>query len=192
MQKLNLTNQKFHRLTVLTFSHKYKKEQIWNCICDCGKRLTVQSNNLRSGNTKSCGCLHLAFCNSEKNINLMKNNGKKLKLPNNESATRLTFNVYRKNAEKRNLPFELTYEEFKQLIFKNCIYCNSKPLNIRKFRSSIIKYNGVDRKNNKLGYKTENCVTCCKICNRAKSDMTLEDWNEYLFNLSKFRNGVEN
>lgn len=28
-----------------------------HCICDCGTLATVRMTNLRSGNTKSCGCL---------------------------------------------------------------------------------------------------------------------------------------
>lgn len=29
----------------------------WLCICDCGKSATPRTTDLRSGNTKSCGCL---------------------------------------------------------------------------------------------------------------------------------------
>jgi len=29
---------------------------IWRCRCDCGNARAVQLNNLRSGNTSSCGC----------------------------------------------------------------------------------------------------------------------------------------
>lgn len=30
----------------------------WECTCDCGNYLTVRQESLRSGNTKSCGCIH--------------------------------------------------------------------------------------------------------------------------------------
>lgn len=32
---------------------------IWECLCSCGEKCFVSSNNLNSGNTKSCGCLVL-------------------------------------------------------------------------------------------------------------------------------------
>ena len=32
------------------------RERLFSCKCDCGKIISVQLNNLRSGNTKSCGC----------------------------------------------------------------------------------------------------------------------------------------
>lgn len=30
--------------------------QLWNCTCSCGNTLTVNSRDLKSGNTSSCGC----------------------------------------------------------------------------------------------------------------------------------------
>lgn len=30
---------------------------LWLCACDCGKKATVPTKMLRSGNTKSCGCI---------------------------------------------------------------------------------------------------------------------------------------
>lgn len=29
----------------------------WNCVCKCGTVCVVSSNDMRTGNTKSCGCL---------------------------------------------------------------------------------------------------------------------------------------
>ena len=53
----DLTNQKFGRLTVL---HRQidnnKKAVCWLCRCECGREVVVQSSNLKSGHTTSCGC----------------------------------------------------------------------------------------------------------------------------------------
>jgi len=57
-KKLNLEGQKFGRLTVLHEDGKNKQKQIlWNCLCDCGKFTVVPTCSLKSGHTKSCGCL---------------------------------------------------------------------------------------------------------------------------------------
>lgn len=39
-----------------------KKDVIWLCRCDCGDTTRVVASNLRSGNTKSCGCSKGAMC----------------------------------------------------------------------------------------------------------------------------------
>ncbi len=54
---LNLTGQVFYKLTVIDKAGKDKRGNIrWNCICSCGKKTIVLANNLRCGNSKSCGC----------------------------------------------------------------------------------------------------------------------------------------
>ena len=53
----DLTGMKFNRLTVIRPAEKSKTgETRWVCLCDCGKEIIVQSNNLKSGQVKSCGC----------------------------------------------------------------------------------------------------------------------------------------
>jgi hypothetical protein len=69
------------------------------------------------------------------------------------------YNHYIKGAIKRNLAFELTFEQFSDLILKECYYCN------HKINTEV---NGIDRVNNSLGYTLENCVPCCEVCNRMK------------------------
>lgn len=53
----DLTRQKFNRLSVINRAKPIKEQTFWNCICDCGNKLIVQSGKLTSGHTKSCGCL---------------------------------------------------------------------------------------------------------------------------------------
>lgn len=60
---LDLTGQRFGRLTVVELSHKVQtptgKRFYWQCVCDCGNETTVTVGSLRGGNTKSCGCYKL-------------------------------------------------------------------------------------------------------------------------------------
>lgn len=59
---LDLTGQRFGRLTVLNIAHRKRDAQgdvriFWLCKCDCGNTCIVRRSQLRSGSTKSCGCL---------------------------------------------------------------------------------------------------------------------------------------
>lgn len=50
----------YGRQTVLCQAMEKSKDgrTLCVCSCNCGTRVTVTAKNLRSGNTKSCGCLH--------------------------------------------------------------------------------------------------------------------------------------
>lgn len=61
MARIDLIGQRFYRLVVLQKSEKNRAKhssQLWECICDCGTIRHIPTNHLKSGNTKSCGCLH--------------------------------------------------------------------------------------------------------------------------------------
>lgn len=51
--KVDLTGKTFTYLTPLY----YIKGGKWHCKCKCGKEIDVDTRNLNSGHTKSCGCL---------------------------------------------------------------------------------------------------------------------------------------
>ncbi len=57
----NLVNQRFNRLTVLERSPEKTKigKVQWICQCDCGTKILAYTGALRTGNTKSCGCLRV-------------------------------------------------------------------------------------------------------------------------------------
>jgi len=56
---IDLINKKFGLLTVIEYVDKAKSrgKTIWKCKCECGTIKLIQDNHLKSGNTKSCGCL---------------------------------------------------------------------------------------------------------------------------------------
>ena len=51
--RVDLTGKKFGRLT----PKEYVKGGKWICECECGNIIIVDTRNLNSGHTKSCGCL---------------------------------------------------------------------------------------------------------------------------------------
>ena len=69
---IDLTGQKFGRLTIIKVSHRDKNRQYhWVCKCKCGNEKIVLGNCLKNGTTRSCGCY-----NQEKRIERMTKHGK--------------------------------------------------------------------------------------------------------------------
>lgn len=57
-KSLDITGDKYGLLTVQFLQpERIKKQKVWHCLCDCGNEIDVIQSALRSGNTKSCGCL---------------------------------------------------------------------------------------------------------------------------------------
>jgi hypothetical protein len=57
MPLIDITNKRFKRILVLSYDHSDSKKSYWKVQCDCGKIFITRSDSLRSGKTKSCGCL---------------------------------------------------------------------------------------------------------------------------------------
>lgn len=57
-KELDLTGHKYGRLTVIKKSNRKRNGiNMWICVCDCGNQSEVSTRDLRSGHTRSCGCL---------------------------------------------------------------------------------------------------------------------------------------
>lgn len=96
--------------------------------------------------------------------------------------------AYKYGAKTRGFVFSLTDKEFIKLITGNCYYCDSAPSNTSKYYK--VKYNGIDRVNNKEGYSKRNVVSCCALCNRMKSTLTQDEFIDHIIKIHKrFNNG---
>lgn len=57
---LQLKGQRFGRLIAIErMPPENHRDRKWKCLCDCGKETFVVATQLKSGNTKSCGCLNV-------------------------------------------------------------------------------------------------------------------------------------
>ena len=174
----DISGQQFGRLTAIEWTGEKdnRRNLIWRCICACGNEKLTSGFLLRTGQTSSCGCLHIEVAS------------KLNKLPDGESYVNLIFYRYKINAERRNLYFELTKNQLKSIINMNCHYCGKEPelkYNDKTKGLHGHKTNGVDRIDNSKGYIEGNVVPCCEICNRAKLKMSKEDflsWVERVYN----------
>lgn len=59
MPVLDLAGRTFGRLTVLERTGSRSGKSLWRCRCSCGTETVVLSTYLTTGDTRSCGCLHL-------------------------------------------------------------------------------------------------------------------------------------
>jgi hypothetical protein len=66
MPRFDLVGQFFGRLTVVAFAGRMSARDTWSCACACGKAVVVRQNNLKSGNTTSCGCAHVKHGRAKK------------------------------------------------------------------------------------------------------------------------------
>ncbi|MEK6881708.1 MAG: hypothetical protein AABY22_18960 [Nanoarchaeota archaeon] len=75
------------------------------------------------------------------------------------------FQTYLRSAKKRNIFWNLSFEEFIEFWQKSCTYCNGK-----------IETIGLDRIDNEMGYEKDNVISCCYICNIMKLNRSLEEF----------------
>lgn len=189
---IDLIGSKFGLLTIVSEVDGNDKKNItgrcsqWECLCDCGSKLVVPSNQLKSGRTKSCGCAKPYWISKKVSS----------KSPIKDRVEKQLLREYKQSAFKRGYVFDLTQEHFVSLLYENCFYCGSEPSNcMTKTKITGVEkhyFNGIDRLNNKIGYAIDNCVTCCKICNRAKNDMTIEEFVNWLQRIISCSNEVIN
>lgn len=165
---LTVLAQAGHEHSVERATKRKKKRILWLCQCDCGNQLTVSSLRLATGNTRSCGCVHSATT-AELNRQLKR-------LANSEASAKNSHWLrYQHSAKQRKFEWVLTREEFYRLTTASCDYCGRAPFRyVYAGKYSKCLCNGVDRKDSKIGYTAQNCVTACTDCNTGKMEMSAE------------------
>jgi hypothetical protein len=187
---IDLTGKRFGRLRVIRRAESVSErgDTLWLCACSCGNTTTTSSHRLRYGETKSCGCYKREV--SAKRTGAL-NRGRVAynRMEPLLAAKRAFYAGYRKGARERSLNFEISFELFCEIISKPCYYCGCE-FSVQKStheNTGILKCNGIDRIDSLKSYVIDNIVPCCTICNRAKSDTSLVDFNHYLDALVAFR-----
>lgn len=154
----------YSRLTVLCrLKNDCRNRPVFLCRCRCGHEIAVRSNALRTGNTRSCGCLHTETIKETVVRCWRKQKG--------EAAFNAVLSSYQAGAAKRKLIFQLNREQFARLITAPCVYCGQQRTNNAHPPGTFgaFHYTGLDRVDNGAGYVLSNVVPCCKCCNRMKS-----------------------
>jgi hypothetical protein len=181
MKSIDVSGQKFGKLLpIKRFREKTKSGFVrtsYLCRCDCGAETIVDYGNLQTGGSKSCGCLRKEKLGRERRTY-------------EASCLNKVGRAYRRNALLRKIDFELTDDQFRKIILSPCHYCDSEWSNEVRLKYDFrMRYNGIDRLDSQLGYVLENCVPCCKICNRAKGDLSVKDFLAWVVKIKGFQSG---
>ena len=178
---IDLTGKRFGKLKVIKQSKiRGNRGQIkWDCVCDCGSKHIVTGESLRGGKSKSCGCY--------------KQNYKPKNMIQDRELAILKFQYAHlvRRHKKRFKTKVISLQEYCEMVKDKCGYCGVIGLTVLEDRrcwtkskglisNTIVKINGLDRKNSDKGYTKDNVVTCCKHCNIAKNTMTEDEFYKWI------------
>lgn len=146
-RKQNLTGQKYGKLLVLnegTAQRASRRHIMWVCLCDCGGKIEVRSSRLRSGHTKSCGCLQQLGTT-------IKRSG-----PRKGSEKHPLYGTWIQMIHRCSNPKHDSYKYYGGRGIKVC----ERWLTFKQFVADMGERplgHQIDRKNNDLGYNPNNC-----------------------------------
>lgn len=143
---VDLTDKRFNRLIVLKRIEGLRnKRVIYLCKCDCGNETEVRADSLRNGHTKSCGCLQRE---------VVKDNSTK----HGHSDSRL-YTIWASMVQRCYNQNHMSYNNYGG---RGILICEEWRENFEDFYHWAIN-NGykrdlqIDRIDNDLGYKPNNC-----------------------------------
>lgn len=176
----DLTGRKFDKWFVLGYVGDHKTRRgCWLCRCTCGIERPVVGSSLRNHTSRSCGCLQRGYYK---------------RLPDGEAARHMLFISRRKKAHRRKLEWGLSEAEFSLLVKQNCHYCDAPPTSEfyyqpgGKYKAGTPYFwNGLDRMDSSRGYTSENVVSCCSTCNKAKLAMPRARFLEWIDRVYRFQ-----
>lgn len=143
---IDLTGQRFGRLTVIEFAGKDSAHHSrWLCQCSCGNKKIVNRSNLVLGKILSCGCLR-------------REQASQLNRTHGQSDTRL-YSIYCNMISRTENPNASAYDCYGGRGIKICAEWRN---NFGAFRDWSLSngYNNnlsIDRIDNDLGYVPSNC-----------------------------------
>ena len=169
--KIDLTGQTINRLVVIREYGRTKSGKVtWLCRClgkngdDCGKEVVVTVDHLRSGHTKSCGCLRLE------------------RITTHDCTHEPWYPTYsammRRCGHFKGAP-ECDLRDYRDRGITVCELWRNSP---RAFGDWLLAHGWrkglqIDRIDNSKGYSPENCrvVTCKENNNNRRNTVRLND-----------------
>lgn len=167
-RKTCLVGQTFGRLTVVKEAEPGRKNlTMWRCRCRCGATVTVPAYKLKSGHTRSCGCL----------ADYLSSQRYGLKNPNwNQELTQEDRDRYR-GGTPTNRAWQTVSQKVRRRDRATCLACGEHGTHVHHLQPWAACRD--------LRYDPANLVTLCKECHMQfhelyGNDAELDDLEEYL------------
>lgn len=174
----SLIGTEVHFWTIIAYHHtKYNAQgqttdHFLSVRCRCGIERIISYAALKNNRTKSCGCYKqykAEVCKSQRQLYTV-------------------LDYYKRSAAYKSKVWGLTDKEATDLFQLPCAYCKRISTRIHKYNgnSEYMHLNGIDRIDNAKGYLPGNVNPCCRDCNRAKTNRTMEEFSAWVLRLKEF------
>lgn len=148
----------------------------YRCKCTCGTEITINESTL----------IKRDRCNRcSKSLALWKYHRARTNM-DHVAVKHRVYRRYHRTSVDRGFEFELSMDDFLNLVSQNCVYCGAEPIvypgDIKDFskHEDEWKRNGIDRIDASRGYTLDNCVPCCWKCNCAKNTQSLDEFKDLI------------
>lgn len=156
------------------------------CRCDCGMEGTFIRRVLKSTAVVKRNTICCQQCQKNK----LKNNRIAIKYDNDiDRHAGVVYSNYKSKCKAKGWEFELSFNQFRDLLLQNCWYCGLEPSNCRGKNgpkgTSRKHFSGIDRVDNSKGYTKHNVRPCCEDCNKAKRELNEVDFLDLIKRIYK-------
>jgi hypothetical protein len=135
----------FGRLSVIEYVGRNKRNRrLWRCLCACKNSIIVVQDALKSGNTRSCGCLH-------KEVLVFRNT------THNRRRTRC-YGIWAGMIKRCNNVNDKSYAIYGARGIKVCASWMKFEAFYKDMGDPPSNYHSIDRLDNDGDYEPENCV----------------------------------
>lgn len=164
---IDLTGKRFGRLIVKSRQLQNKHNKfMWKCVCECGKTIYPTTGDLRSGNTRSCGCLAADRAREANTTHGLSYTKEFIRHKNKKSYSR-----------RKQVDVEWTFD-MEQLLrnnFNSCAMCGISNEDNLKLYGEQLHLDHIFPVKFGYGLKYDNVCLLCSSCNPSKHTKLLDE-----------------